>query len=147
MARDEKVILTNMCMVRDKDGRVLVQNRRDPDFPGIIFPGGHLEKGESVRDSVIREVFEETGITVKNPALCGIKEFYTKDGARYVVFLYRADEFKGEIRSSDEGEAFWVERERLFDYKTVSSLDWMVQVFEGSEPKELWYHDGYHEII
>ncbi len=147
MPYDDKVILTNMCMVRDKDGRVLVQNRRDPDFPGIIFPGGHLEKGESVRDSVIREVYEETGITVKNPTLCGIKEFYTKGGARYIVFLYNADEFEGELHSSDEGEAFWVERERLFDYETASSLDWMVRVFEGDEPKELWYHDGFHEIV
>ncbi len=147
MPYDERVILTNMCMVKDKDGRVLVQNRRDPGFPGIIFPGGHLEKGESAYASVIREVYEETGIVVKNPTLCGIKEFYTKDGARYIVFLYRADDFDGELRSSDEGEAFWVERGKLFDYRTASSLDWMVQVFEGSEPKELWFHDGFHEII
>ncbi len=147
MARDEKVILTNMCMVRDKDGRVLVQDRRDPDFPGIIFPGGHLERGESAYASVVREVYEETGIKVKNPSLCGIKEFYTSGGARYIVFLYKADEFEGEVRSSEEGEAFWVQREKLFDYKTAETLDWLVRIFEGNEPKELWFDGSSHKII
>ena len=59
----EKVIITNMCMLRDGT-RVLVQDRIDPDWPGLTFPGGHVEQGESLTDAVIREVYEETGLTI-----------------------------------------------------------------------------------
>ena len=57
MSRSEAAIFTNMCMISDGNGNVLVQDRRDPDWPGITFPGGHVEPGEAFADSVIREVF------------------------------------------------------------------------------------------
>lgn len=59
MARTEKVIMTNMCMVFSEN-RVLVQDKTDDDYFGITFPGGHVERGESFTDAVIREVWEET---------------------------------------------------------------------------------------
>lgn len=59
MSRKEKTIFTNMCMVYDDNGNVLVQNRMNPDWPGITFPGGHVDAGESFTDAVIREVFED----------------------------------------------------------------------------------------
>ena len=46
MAREEKCILTNMCMIYD-GSRILVQDRKDPSWPGITFLGGHVESGES----------------------------------------------------------------------------------------------------
>lgn len=75
MNRTEIVTLTNMCMVYDNNGNVLVQNRNNPDWPGITFPGGHVEPGEPFYDSVIREIKEETGLTIKNPQLCGVKDW------------------------------------------------------------------------
>ena len=45
MSRSEAAIFTNMCMISDGNGNVLVQDRRDPDWPGITFPGGHVEPG------------------------------------------------------------------------------------------------------
>ena len=54
MAREEKCVLTNMCMVYDGN-RILVQDRMNPDWPGITFPGGHIEPKESFVESVIRE--------------------------------------------------------------------------------------------
>lgn len=57
MSRIEKTIFTNMCMVYDDNGNVLVQNRLNPDWPGITFPGGHVDAGESFTDAAIREVF------------------------------------------------------------------------------------------
>ena len=59
MARTEKVIMTNMCMVFSEN-RILVQDKTDDDYSGITFPGGHVERGESFTDAVIREVWEVT---------------------------------------------------------------------------------------
>ena len=54
MAREEKCVLTNMYMVYDGN-RILVQDRMNPNWPGITFPGGHIEPKESFVESVIRE--------------------------------------------------------------------------------------------
>ena len=107
MARTEVVTLTNMCMVYNGSG-VLVQDKLSKRWGGIMFPGGHVEKGEYVTPSVIREMKEETGLTIEAPRLCGIKEFHkAEDGKRYIVFLYIADKFTGELKASNEGEIFW----------------------------------------
>ena len=109
MARMEEVELTNMCMVCDGKGNVLVQNKKgDRTWHGWNFPGGHVEQGEFVTPSVVREIREETGLTIENPKLCGIKEFQKEqDGKRFIVFLYVASRFSGELRSSAEGDVFW----------------------------------------
>ena len=66
MNRRETVEFVNMCMIQNGD-KVLVQDRVSPDWPGITFPGGHVERGESFVDAVIREVREETGLTISKP--------------------------------------------------------------------------------
>ena len=139
MSRCESAIFTNMCMICDGSGNVLVQDRRNPDWPGITFPGGHVEPGEAFTDSVIREVHEATGLTIENPRLCGVKQFQTHSDERYVVFLYMADRFHGELRSSDEGEVFWVPRDRLTDYPLVPDFPELVRVFEEEGLNEFLY--------
>lgn len=66
MARTETVEFTNMCMICD-GSRVVVIDRKKRDWPGITFPGGHIEPGESFTDAVIREVQEETGLHIRSP--------------------------------------------------------------------------------
>jgi len=53
MKRTEAITLTNMCMIKDKD-KILVLNRTDPVWPGLTFPGGHVESHEAFHDSVVR---------------------------------------------------------------------------------------------
>ena len=115
MSRKEMCILTNMCMVYDGD-RILVQERTDPDWSGIAFPGGHIESRESLVESVIREVREETGLDITNVKLCGVKQFTHKEGKyRYIVFFYKTNTYSGQLKSSDEGRVFWIEKKELMN--------------------------------
>ncbi len=142
MSRIEEVELTNMCMICDGEGNVLVQNKvNHPTWHGWNFPGGHVEKGEYVTPSVIREMKEETGLTIENPKLCGIKEFHkSKDGNRYIVFLYIADKFSGELKPSSEGEIFWYPISELEKSdKLIEGFREMLSVFTDNNINEIFY--------
>lgn len=144
MPRTEEVELTNMCMVCDGKGNVLIQDKvGNSAWHGWNFPGGHVEKGENVTPSVIREVWEETGLVIESPRLCGIKEFHKeKDGKRYLVFLYASSQFSGELKSSEEGKVFWYPlAELLQSGKLVDGFEEMLPVFTNSEVSEIFYTD------
>lgn len=151
MSRSEQAIFTNLCMVCDGAGNILVQDRKKPDWPGLCFPGGHVEPGESFVESVIREVREETGLTIENPILCGTKQFQTEDGERYVVLLYRASRYSGDLRSSDEGEVFWIPRDSLSQHQLSIDMEDMVKVFESDTLSEFYYYlengDWKHKLL
>ena len=101
---NETVEFTNLCMVRDSD-RVLVMDRKKEDWPGITFPGGHVEAGESFTEAVIREVKEETGLRIASPQICGMKD-WVEDGIRYVVLFYKTEKFEGDLISSEEAVSY-----------------------------------------
>ena len=140
MSRSEQAIFTNLCMVYDGAGNILVQDRADPDWPGLCFPGGHVEPGESFVESVIREVWEETGLTIENPKLCGTKQFQTRRSERYVVFFYKTNRYSGQLKSSDEGEVFWIPRTDLHKYTLCDDFPDMVRVFEEDDLSEFYYY-------
>ena len=140
MSRQIPVTLTNMCMVYDGD-RVLVQDRVDPDWPGITFPGGHVESGESFSASVIREVFEETGLTIENPRLCGVKEWENQDGSRYIVLFYKTNQFSGQLKSSEEGKVFWSSIESLSSLKLSLDFQQHLDLFFNEDLSEAFYEN------
>lgn len=141
MSRSEQAVFTNMCMVYDGD-YILVLDRRDPGWPGITFPGGHVKLGESFVESVKREVLEETGLSIENPILCGIKQFQNRENQRYVVLLFKTNQFSGRLQPSDEGDVFWVRKEDLDRYQLVPDFWDTFQVFESDELSELYYFEN-----
>ena len=91
MHNPEQAIFTNMCMIYDHKGNVLVQNRVK-NWCGVAFPGGHLENMESIVDSVKREILEETCLIINNLSLCGVKQWFSDD-IRNVCFLYKTCDY------------------------------------------------------
>ena len=108
-----KIKLYNMIMICRGD-EVLVLDRAASDWPGLTFPGGHVEPGESFSDSAVREAREETGLDVKSVEPCGVVHWAAPSGDRYVEYLYKATDFSGEmLDGTDEGKIFWMRRDEL----------------------------------
>ena len=140
MAKKEPCVLTNMCMVYDGD-KILVQDKKKTDWPGITFPGGHIEPQESFVKSVIREVKEETGLDITDVQLCGMKQWTQRDGEfRYIVLFYKTDKFTGELKSSHEGEVFWIDKKELKNYTLADGFDSMFEVFDSDSLSENYWH-------
>ena len=137
MERTERVILTNLCMIRD-GSKVLVEEKAGKSADGIIFPGGHVEEHEPIVDSVIREMKEETGLTIESPRLCGVKEWINEDGSRYVVFLFTADRFSGELVSSEEGRVFWMEKDEVLKSNWIWHMDSLMRIMADGAFSELY---------
>ena len=138
MAKIEKVEFTNMCMICDGD-KVVVIDRQKKDWPGVTFPGGHVELGESFTDAVIREIQEETGLKISAPQLCGIKDWYENE-CRYVVLLYKATRFEGELVSSEEGKVWWEEIDNLPNLNLSLDMKDMLRVFMEDDLSEFFYY-------
>ena len=140
MSKTERVELTTLCMVC-RGNEILLQNRQKEDWRGYALPGGHIEPGESIVDGVIREMREETGLMILRPKLCGVKQFPI-EGGRYLVFLFKTEEFEGTLRSSEEGEMEWVSRKRLGKLPTVPDFAELLQVMEQDDLTEFLYVDN-----
>ncbi len=137
MGRTENVELTVLCLIEDGN-KILLQNRVKKDWQGYALPGGHVEPGESFVDAVIREMKEETGSTVIEPRLVGVKQFPIDNG-RYIVLLFKATQWSGDLISSDEGRMEWIEYDRLPEINTVDDFDELLKVMNTPELTEFQY--------
>ena len=145
--RTESVELTVLCLIH-KNGRYLLQDRIKNDWKGYTLPGGHIEPGESIVDAVIREMQEETGLTIRHPHLCGVKQFPLEEG-RYIVFLFETEEFEGDLRSSEEGTMHWIDERELSKVNLVEDFEDLIEVMLDDELMEFQYviEDGEWLVI
>lgn len=145
--RTESVELTVLCLIH-KNGRYLLQDRIKNDWKGYTLPGGHIEPGESIVDAVIREMQEETGLTISHPHLCGVKQFPLEEG-RYIVFLFETEEFEGDLRSSEEGTMHWIDERELSKVNLVEDFEDLIEVMLDDELMEFQYviEDGAWLVI
>lgn len=99
-----------------------------------------MEQGEPFTDAVIREVFEETGLQISAPQLCGIKDGLNDDGSRYMVLFYKTNQFAGDLHSSDEGKVFWADKSELLHMHLARDMEGMLKVFYEDNLSEFYYY-------
>lgn len=127
--------LTNMVMVKrinpENNIEEVLVIERTGEWSGITFPGGHVEKAESMTQSAIREIKEETGLSIKKIRLKSIIDWYNvANSERFFVFCYICDDFEGELKSNErEGKVFFTALKDLEKMKLCSGFKEQLPVF------------------
>ncbi len=110
--------LTTLCYI-ERDGQYLMLHRiskkNDVNKDKWIGVGGHFEEGESPEDCLLREVKEETGLTLTAYRFRGIITFSYEDYPTEYMCLYTGDGFEGNLRECEEGKLEWVDKDRIRD--------------------------------
>ena len=125
--------LSTICYIDNGSEFLLIhRNKKENDIHAgkWVSVGGKFEAGETPEACAIREIKEETGLTMKNPRLVGVKQFWAESG-RYIVFLFSATKFTGDLRGSNEGEVGWFTKEEMKNINLVSHFFEHLAVFEG----------------
>ncbi len=138
MDKPQKVILTNMCQISDGEN-ILIEHKTGSSYTGVTFPGGHIEENEPLTDAIVREVYEETGLTIQNPLMCGIYDWIQEDGTRYFVFLYKADEFSGALHSSDEGKVEWIKKTDFLKQPLAHGMEAVFEIINNEHVSECFF--------
>lgn len=108
--------LTTLCYI-EKDDQYLMLHRvkklNDENHDKWIGVGGKFEPGESPEDCLLREVKEETGLTLTEYDFRGIVTFVSDEWGTEYMHLFTATEYEGEVHACDEGELVWVPKTEI----------------------------------
>ena len=101
----------------ERDGKYLMLHRvkreQDENRDKWVGIGGKFEPGESPEDCAVREVFEETGLTMQSWSYRGIVTFVSDEWGTEYMHLFHSTDFTGSVKDCDEGVLEWIDREKL----------------------------------
>ncbi|MDO4337084.1 MAG: 8-oxo-dGTP diphosphatase [Eubacteriales bacterium] len=108
--------MTTLCYVEKDDAYLMmhrISKKNDVNKDKWIGIGGHFEEGESPEDCLLREAYEETGLTLTSWQFCGIVTFTLEGYGTEYMCLYTADGFEGTLKECDEGTLEWIPKKDL----------------------------------
>lgn len=108
--------LTTLCYIEKENSYLMlhrVKKENDINKDKWIGIGGHFENAESPEECLLREVKEETGLTLNSYCFRGLVTFVTLQGVAEYMCLFTSDDFSGELTTCDEGELEWVKKDRF----------------------------------
>ena len=137
-------ILCNMIKINRGNYVLVLDKVKKYGWEGLTFPGGHVEKVESITESVIREAKEETNLDIENIKYVGMISWYDMDNDdRIVGFLYETDDFSGElIKENVEGTLEFIDYEELKKMDGHSdSMDEIFAIYDGKYSEIVLYYE------
>lgn len=139
-----KNILCNMIKINRGNDVLVLDKVKKYGWEGLTFPGGHVEKVESITESVIREAKEETNLDIENIKYVGMISWYDMDNNdRIVGFLYETDDFSGElIKENVEGTLEFIDYEELKNMDGHSdSMGEIFAIYDGKYSEIVLYYE------
>ena len=137
-------ILCNMIKINRGNDVLVLDKVKKYGWEGLTFPGGHVEKVESITESVIREAKEETNLDIENIKYVGMISWYDMDNDdRIVGFLYETDDFSGElIKENIEGTLEFIDYEDLKNMDGHSdSMGEIFAIYDGKYSEIVLYYE------
>ena len=137
-------ILCNMIKINRGNDVLVLDKVKKYGWEGLTFPGGHVEKIESITESVIREAKEETNLDIENIKYVGMIRWYDMDNNdRIVGFLYETDDFSGElIKENVEGTLEFIDYEDLKNMDGHSdSMGEIFAIYDGKYSEIVLYYE------
>ena len=137
-------ILCNMIKINRGNDVLVLDKVKKYGWEGLTFPGGHVEKIESITESVIREAKEETNLDIENIKYVGMISWFDMDNNdRIVGFLYETDDFSGElIKENIEGTLEFIDYEDLKNMDGHSdSMGEIFAIYDGKYSEIVLYYE------
>ena len=137
MIRGDTMKNTSLCYI-ERDGCYLMLHRtkkvNDENHDKWIGVGGKFEEGESPEECMLREVTEETGLTLTRWRYRGIVTFVSDQWDGEYMHLFTADGFTGQLKNCDEGELEWVEKQRLLTLPIWEGDKIFLRLLDSEQP-------------
>lgn len=111
---------TTLCYIQKNENYLMlhrIKKQNDINKDKWIGIGGKFEEGESPEECALREVKEETGLTLKSYEYRGIVTFVSDNNFTEFMHIFWSDDFEGEIIDCDEGKLEWIEKSKLNDFE------------------------------
>ena len=112
------MINSTICYI-EKDGKYLMLHRtkkeKDINKDKWIGIGGKFEDKESPEECIVREVKEETGLTLNSYKLRGIVTYISNNWETEYMYVFTSVDFSGELIECNEGDLEWIDKEKIFD--------------------------------
>lgn len=146
------MIIATICEIT-KDGKLLLQKKAEGKFGEGKWngPGGKVQEGETPLEGVIREVKEETGLSVKNPVLKGVLDFYfgVKPAPDWTTYIYHVTDYKGKIKPNEEGELKWFNYEEIpYHQMWQDDIYWLPPMLVGHNFKgSFWFNQEGSKLL
>ncbi|PMC60037.1 DNA mismatch repair protein MutT [Finegoldia magna] len=137
-------ILCNMIKINRGNDVLVLDKVKKYGWEGLTFPGGHVEKIESITESVIREAKEETNLDIENIKYVGMISWYDMDNDdRIVGFLYETEDFSGElIKENIEGTLEFIDYQELKNMDGHSdSMGEIFAIYDGKYSEIVLYYE------
>lgn len=137
-------ILCNMIKINRGNDVLVLDKVKKYGWEGLTFPGGHVEKIESITESVIREAKEETNLDIENIKYVGMISWYDMgNNDRIIGFLYETNDFSGElIKENIEGTLEFIDYEELKNMDGHSdSMGEIFAIYDGKYSEIVLYYE------